>query len=493
MIARWGRTFLYVTTGLITASFALNVYWTGSLPTLAFYLPVTRFWELLVGGMLAWLAIQRTRQPVGNAGTALQWHTHALSMLGLLLIGFSVFAFNRQTQFPGWAAVLPVAGTAFMIAAGPTAPLNRTLLSSRLAVGIGLISYPLYLWHWPLFAFSRILLDKPMSVAVGAGLSLLAVALAWLTWRYIERPFRASKPINVAARDAARLWTATIVLGLCGLTAWMTWLAPRSASSPPVRLVAAAQTDWRDIDNIELEGDRKERILFFGDSHMQQYLPRIEAIMKNHQAPVYSVFFRTRGGCAPLAGIERHSTACNQLVTETFAEAMDPTVTTVVIAASWYGFSTRDDYYRVGDPDKQPIAPFAPENDWIFEHWEDQLRKLKQAGKHVVVVGSSPRGPLADPMRRIDRRWFSWQEARIAPISRDELYRTVADVDTRIRQAAVSAGAEFIDPFDWLCDARTCNVVDGRGWPLYKDKTHLRASFVADRLALLDRYVYVSN
>lgn len=492
LLARPRALFLTATTVLMGASFAVNVFWIGHLPTATFYLPITRFWELLAGGLLAVLLSQEPRSFMRAMGRWRAWHTTALSAGGLLLIVISLFLFDRQTPFPGWAATLPVFGTVCMIAAGPTAPLNRHLLSNRLAVWIGLMSYPLYLWHWPLFAFYRILLGKPLSVAAGIALLLLAIFLAWLTWQFVERPFRGSKPIPIAARDAGGLWATTVALGACGLAMWFAWLVPRSAASPIVQIVTAAESDWQTIGNVDRVGDRPERVLFIGDSHMQQYLPRIDKITSERTAPVYSVQFRAVGGCAPLGGIERMGMACNQFVEDAFALAKDPAVKTVVIAASWYGFSTRDDYYRVGSPSREPINPLSIENRWIFEGWTKDLRELVQAGKRVVIISSSPRGPLADPMRRLDRHLFSWHSVPVGPVSRDELYRLVANVDTRIRDSAREAKAEVVDPFERLCNAQTCEVATSSGWPLYKDATHLRASFIASNFTLLDEFVYVN-
>ena len=493
LLARRGRWFLYGTTALICTSFVLNVYWIDKLPTATFYLPVTRFWELLVGSLLAFLVSRHASQPEQAAATRFRWGAHLLSAGGLLLIGLSIFLFDRQTPFPGWAATLPVLGTACMIAAGPAAPLNYWLLSNRLFVWIGLISYPLYLWHWPLFAFYRILLGKPLSVAAGAGLSLLAVALAWSTWRFIERPFRRSQPIAVAARDAARLWASTIALGICGLAMWLAWLAPRSASSPVVQLVTEASKDWRLVDNGTLKGDRPERVLFIGDSYMQQYLPRIEKLMRDRLAPVYTVQFKTAAGCAPFSGIERKSTACHQFVTDAFAMARDPAVKTVVIAASWHGFSTRNDYYRIDDPTRQPIEPFAPENDWIFDRWRQELGELILAQKRIVIVSTSPSGEPVRPTQWLERRPFEWHTATRPPVKRAALYRVVANADLRIRQVANDVGAEIVDPYDWLCDVQTCEVATAAGKPIYFDGTHLRTSFVMDHLTMLDPYVYVSG
>jgi len=485
LLARHARLFLLATLLLAVASFALNVHWLDRLPTLTFYLPITRFWELLLGGLLAFLAGRGAPAPARAAD--------ALSAAGLVLILLALFALDRHTPFPGWAALLPVAGSALLIAAGPAASFNRLVLASRPAVWIGLISYPLYLWHWPLFAFARVLTGEPMSVAVGTGLSLAAVGLAWLTYRFIERPFRRPLPHALATRDAARLWSATLVLGASGLAVWLIGPAPRSAAWPVVQVVTAAEADWRLVDNGLLAGDSPERVLFVGDSHMQQYLPRIERLVLERAAPVYSVQFMTAAGCAPLGGIERKGMACNRFVADALALARDPAVKTVVFAASWLGFAGRPDYYRADAPGAGPIAPFAAENAWLFGHWTRDLAALTRAGKRVVIVGNSPGGQWASPRERLDRGFFAWRAAPVGPLPRDRAYGPVAGVNARILQSGRAAGAEWVDPFDWLCAAGTCPVASGDGLPLYKDKTHLRASFVREQVTMLDRYVYVSG
>ena len=161
-----------------------------------FYSPWTRFWELTAGSALAaivadqdtWLGDKfrslydglRSRARVRDASHSPAWS---------LAMG-AVFGLDRTRHYPGLWALLPVAGAFVMIAAGPEAWLNRTVLSQRVLVGIGLISYPLYLWHWPLLSFARLLASEPPPPAVRAALVAAAFVLAWLTYRLIEIPIR---------------------------------------------------------------------------------------------------------------------------------------------------------------------------------------------------------------------------------------------------------------------------------------------------------------
>ena len=143
--------------GLLVASFAVNIALSLTDTSSDFYLPVSRFWELLAGAALAW-------RPDINLKAGLK---HVISLAGIAAILMSARLFASEMHFPGWLALLPVAGSVAVILAGSNAVVNKTILSNRVAVSIGLISYPLYLWHWPLIAFSYVIRGKPPTSSYG--------------------------------------------------------------------------------------------------------------------------------------------------------------------------------------------------------------------------------------------------------------------------------------------------------------------------------------
>lgn len=197
---------LTVTILILIASFSLNIRDIQIDPVAGFFSPFARFWELLSGGALAWL---HSRAPgfvarmtiLADAGlrriifddprsTKSAIFPHLQSSFGMALILTGIFVISKERSFPGWWALMPVAGAVSVIAAGPSAWPNRMLLANRLMVGIGLISYPLYLWHWPLLSFARILLGHPPPPAVALLLIVASLTLAWLTYHFIEKPVR---------------------------------------------------------------------------------------------------------------------------------------------------------------------------------------------------------------------------------------------------------------------------------------------------------------
>jgi peptidoglycan/LPS O-acetylase OafA/YrhL len=187
---------------LWAASFYLNVTSVEADPTGTFFLPQTRFWELLSGSILAYVHLRRWDAAVlGKLPLA----KHVLSLIGAALIGAALYFIDAGSLFPGWWAVLPVAGAFLLILAGPMAVLNRFVLANPIMVFIGLISYPLYLWHWPIFSYLRIVEgDLPddflVTTAVGA-----SFVLAWLTYRLFERPIRFGAMPNLKAVALAML------------------------------------------------------------------------------------------------------------------------------------------------------------------------------------------------------------------------------------------------------------------------------------------------
>jgi len=165
--------------------------------TADFYSPLTRFWELAIGAMVAYVTLYRP----GFASR----HRPLLAWAGILLTIAGMLVLQPDYTFPGAWALLPTVGTALLILAGASAPCNRLVLAAAPLVWIGLISYPLYLWHWPLLSLARILEGATPSVTTRIWVIAASVVLAWATYRFVELPLR-------TATGRIRKW---VVPGLC--------------------------------------------------------------------------------------------------------------------------------------------------------------------------------------------------------------------------------------------------------------------------------------
>lgn len=197
---------------LLTCSFSLNLFELSANPVADFYSPLTRFWELLVGATLAWWSLQKKKAPLSSPAS--QW----LSLLGLLCIFLGSRVIDKSSAFPGWLASLPVIGATCLIAAGKNTWINRYLLSNRFMVWIGLISFPLYLWHWPLLAFARLIEGGEVRSHIRFWLMILAIALSWLTYIFIEKPIRFG---GQSSKKVFALFVWLVVLALLGTHIWL--------------------------------------------------------------------------------------------------------------------------------------------------------------------------------------------------------------------------------------------------------------------------------
>jgi peptidoglycan/LPS O-acetylase OafA/YrhL len=172
-------------------SLYLNIHTVGSDDAEAFYSPLTRFWELLFGTFLAYFTLNY--KSCYEKFCTNQALVNIFSFVGFFSLGFGFLFINKESSFPGYLALLPVIGATLIILSGPSSIFNRIFLTNRIAVFFGLISFPLYLWHWPLLVFAGIIErdtpDKYFRIAI----ILLSIIFAWLTYQFIEKGIRRSK------------------------------------------------------------------------------------------------------------------------------------------------------------------------------------------------------------------------------------------------------------------------------------------------------------
>jgi peptidoglycan/LPS O-acetylase OafA/YrhL len=204
----WKRKFNLLTLTILVAfvSFYLNLKGIKKDAVATFYSPQTRFWELLTGSILAWLSLFKKdafthyklkadgwlakliyRETVDIDGKTL---SSVISFVGCLLLAYGFWRITKDVSFPGKWTLVPVLGAVLIITAGSKAWINRTILSSKIAVWFGLISFPLYLWHWPILSFARIVESEVPSRNIRIAAIVLSIVLAWLTYKIVEHPLR---------------------------------------------------------------------------------------------------------------------------------------------------------------------------------------------------------------------------------------------------------------------------------------------------------------
>jgi peptidoglycan/LPS O-acetylase OafA/YrhL len=504
---------------LLAISFALSVLGTFSRPVATFYLPITRLWELLVGCTLAVWEVENKNSEAGPNGdrhveSAVSHGGHKYlkelaCCLGIVLIGGGAVAIDKHDAFPGLWALFPTLGTALVIMSGPESSVNRRIVGNKFLVGIGLISYPLYLWHWPLLYFGRILFPIGMS-SLGIALILLAsFVLALLTFFIIEKPIRFGGVMGG--------WKVFILTGgMCVLLGFGFFVSCRIVPSrlglnSRVSEAAKASDEWvypfednyrrlsgfkKDVEIVS--GKPGNAVLFIGDSHMQHYWPRIEVALAELGNGARPVIFITAGGSPALPGVNRvlPGFQCDKFFEFALERAKEPNVTSVVISCAWeryfigvYPDEPPADIYRTGEQKRVALRIAQPAAREVFSAFGQEVAKLTKIGKEVIVILPGPTNSKWSPagLSRLNFRGDSGEPVFVTRMAY-ELY--IAPVKRILIDEVVSNGGRTIDPLDCFEEENgRLNGMTPDGRFRYKDASHFRAFYVREKALFIDDLV----
>lgn len=303
---RAGWVGLLVLSAVLSCAYAL---WLGDInPDKPYYHPIARFWELLAGVAVAYMHHKNGLNwlPTRLRGTVAR---NALSLGGLLLLSSALLVFSSALQHPGLATLWPLTGAVALIATGPDAMANR-LLAWRPLVWVGLISYPLYLWHWPILSYLRIVQSgDPAQWMLWAG-AVFALVLAWLTYRWVELPLRAAAgrrrvTVSLMAAMGGVLAVSMVIASQKGLPdrSMLQYLQKHE-----LQLIREAQQDKACVELFKNEsapvycrqykpGERMVAIV--GDSHAHALFPGVAELAANRG---YGTLLLANSGCPPLLG-----------------------------------------------------------------------------------------------------------------------------------------------------------------------------------------------
>ena len=453
--ARFGQKRRWQIIALIAAtSFALAWWKQADTDGFAFYLLPTRAWEMMAGSLLALAA------PVPAIARApRQW----VAFAGLVLIVWSVTTYDSHTVFPGLAALPPVLGAALLIRFAPGTMVGK-LLSTGPLVGIGLISYSVYLWHWPLIVFAEYTQVRPLDGTQQLVIVAACFLAAWISWRFVERPFRDHRRINQRSifvySAAGMAVVAGVSLAMLPLGGWTTRF------SPPVLAMASAARDIspkRDgcttadssgapLPQCVLGAAVAPAAALWGDSHG---IELAWALGQKFGHSGRALVQHTRASCPPAIGYridnDPNCARTNARVMQQLRAS--PNVRTVYLAAFW-----ASPLYR------KPAMPGLI---------DATIAQLQAAGKQVVVIGPVPRQSFDVP------RGLAHAAARgaLASVQGTSLARYHDETAWFTRNYArwQRRGVQVIDPLHVLAsNGYTRLMIDNK--PLYFDSHHLSVS-----------------
>lgn len=469
-LVRMPRRAITLTLCALLASLVWACYWVFEDRTHAFYSPLARAWELLAGALLAWAQFARP-------GVLAPLRHRLLPWLGLVMILASAMWLSERNTFPGaWAAV-PVLGTCLLLVPVPGAAVHVRLLSHPWMVNIGLISYPLYLWHWPLLSFANILEGQYPSAYVRAGLVLLTFVLAALTYHGVEKPIRRlPRKFSVGV-----LLVLMVVLGVLGKNVYDRDGLERIRHKKLITLSPEVKQDfveWEDTGLLpqvqcaqpfQFPGskicltthpDRAPTAAVIGDSHaFHAYWGLSRSLDRQGK----NLILLGRGACLPFVDYRRGADTdrCQPHINETLAWVRQQGSIQQVFLIF------RGRYLSNGSS--------PSDRDALQVAVEQTLQQLLKAGKKVYVFL-----PLTEPGfdPRLCVGSLPW--GRKSPASCDASWtqdlakrKDLMEVLGRAFQKYPSV--RVIDPSQYLCADDVCPLIR-RGKSVFKDENHLSYS-----------------
>ena len=508
---------------IVAASFVWSVASTGDGSVAAYFSPFTRAWELALGALVACVAPRLVRVPPGTQA--------AMSWLGLAGVLVAALLYDGSTPFPGYAAALPVVGTALLLAGGlrPDRRGPQGLLELAPVRTIGDWSYSIYLWHWPVLVLAAVAWRQPSG---WTGLLLLVgvVALSGFTYQFVEQPWRRVGGVRLRRVGGALLYPAVVLLTLPFLAVAHALVErevsgggpaittenfgaqpgtpdPSFDANPVVALVEASvlaarngmeipadlkpspldlAEDIPDVGECEYffinsdrplcprgDPDADRTLVLIGDSHARQWIPALDVLTERYG---WQAYYLVRQGCpaadvTPLfedgSGPNPHCESFQDWAVRQL-EDLRPELLLMASEANPVGFV--DDEGNVVD-ELEDMLP-------LFEQgMERQIARVGPLTDRVVLIGDPPALPFS-PGRCLSRRGATLEECMGPGTERSRL------VTKAMRSAARSTGTEFVETGRWFCAHGQCPTVIG-SFIARRDATHASvhyAEYLSDEL-----------
>ncbi|MEA3587705.1 acyltransferase [Pseudidiomarina sp. 1APP75-27a] len=432
----------------------------------SYFLPHYRAFELLIGALTAMLLQRYDPQVIANGVRSL------LGALGLVFIIVPIITLDKHSVFPGVNALLPCIGTALLIAFPSDSLLNK-FLSHKLMVVVGLISYPLYLYHQPMISFLHLSTIELAPWTLFALVTLVTGTLAWLTYQYIETPIRRmtsrgsvmKKRVTVTGLVMTLPVFAVLGFGVAktdGFPQRFEWLNPYAATIDGAHKMPFHQ---QFSEGWQVDTPPQGKILFVGDSVMQQYVEPMALALGYEKSQIELV---TRGMCVLLKGADYAdqiaSISCDDLRDKLYS--LDTHYEHVVISQAWQGY----------DDDVKNYSPNATN---LFDRWQSLLsntvKHFQQMSEQVIVVGMHPiiegTGGIRSRMLITPERYQ--EQLKMLKFAHPERLEQGRDF---FHQFSNLANVNVIHPEDIFCQ-ETC-VFSGEQWSYFGDSVHISTAAI---------------
>lgn len=476
-------------------SLGASTWRVASEPAAAFYLTPFRMWEFVIGAVCVWTVTRRA---------ATGWMNAAVLGAGLAAIVTSALLYSRETLFPGFAALLPCVGAAMCLHA-TDAPVIGRLLTNRLAVGIGLISYSLYLVHWPFYVFYKYFVFRPLVILEQCAIVAASIVAATLLYRLVEQPFRRQRlPYGMSGRVVLAFASALILS--TGVVAYRAW----AERGWPWRLDGQAQLYWRQMQRDDaamcarppemvdrvyvcplgaVSESQAFDVALLGDSHAFQWLPGLNTLFRQHEILGANLNFGA-GGFLPLVGamtydnsVPRAEVPAVARDTEDLLLKTGPPV--VIWSARWSFYAwTRREPGEDGERKFLTYRPFTEQSpssslSALRLALTDTLSRYRAAGLHTILLGQVPYpgATASDCLTRPGWLWLPRSGVECQQTSAAEVRERLASTDALLMEFQVRNPADVTTVLfsDLMCAGHArCDFLDEDG-AYYTSNGHLSA------------------
>ena len=456
------------------ASFVLSVWGTYTYPSATFYLLPSRAWELLVGAILA----------VTPELSSSRRRDHWMSLLGVGLIATAFFGLDSETRFPGAAALLPCVGTALVINfCAQTSTLVGKTLSFKPLVFVGLISYSLYLWHWPILAFLRYCISENLSVSHRIFAVIASFACAIASWRFVETPFR-HRSMSTRQAVTGAFMTGIAICGVSlfiwksgGLPSRLPPTAQDYAEGVEIPLHLAADTSSIDKGLPSLGGDladcQKTCFVLWGDSHAMAVGELVNDLAAKHNVHgVAAVRLMTTPVPGTWRPIHKHvSVPWNDAVMRYIREKRIPNV---ILASRWAvnieGRFNGSHETLIVDEQTKTVSP-TESREVLRRGLRRLLSALEDQGTKVWVIGQVPVQPSNVARTTQVAALLNRTPPKGVGLASHSL--RLKNAHKIINDVTQQTNASFVDPVQYCFDANDTSIIGGNGRSYYFDGSHL--------------------
>lgn len=446
----------------------------------AFYMMPTRAWEFAIGALIACGAVWLVK---------VRGHAFA-TWAGLGIILLSAIFIDSSMPFPGVVALVPVAGAALVIFGGLVPNLGSRVLAWKPLVHLGDLSYSLYLWHWPLLVFARRLWPDSFAAVIGA--LVLTYVAAFLTYRYVETPFRGKANgwnWRTVRMPAIAVTVALVASGAMFVGAQQNWgsqkveVAADQLLERPLgynQCLSTTPIDQRDLAPCTWEGTGKP-IYLVGDSNAQQFTEALVSAAETLDRPLT---IATWGGC-PFFDVGRFDKRDPNKGAEcsVYARGGDEWLEeqpagTVVMAAA--GEVITDDSIDFRS-DQGPLSDATAKSEWWGEAMAARVAELEAAGHDVIIVPTMPHFAGASrawwhPVECQNADLFADPALCSARVSEEDMEQNMAEIRSGDQAGIAASGAAEIDLTDEVCADGWCETYRDGTW-LYRDGLHISPAY----------------